>query len=169
MEHAISFAQTGRLCIGALHANNAAQALDRIINFYPEDRRSHLLMDLSMNLQCVVSQRLVATVTGTRCAAYEVMLVTPMISDLILRGDLEGIGDVMEKSESIGMKTVESALYELYREGMIDEEEALRNADSEDKVARMIAPGEPAGEAPVASNLDGFSLDEADTEGLRPA
>jgi twitching motility protein PilU len=138
MEHAIAFAETGHLCISTLHANNANQALDRIINFFPEERKNQLLMDLSMNLQCIVSQRLVGTVDKKRCAAIEVLLGTPMVADLILKGEIEGIKEVMEKSENAGMKTFDTALFELYQEGLIDEEEALRNADSANNVRLKI-------------------------------
>ena len=138
MEHAIAFAETGHLCISTLHANNANQALDRIINFFPEDRRQQLLMDLSLNIQCFVSQRLIPTVDGKRCAAIEVLLGTPMVADLILKGDIDGIKEVMEKSENIGMKTFDSALFELNNEGLISEDEALRNADSPNNVRLKI-------------------------------
>jgi twitching motility protein PilU len=138
MEHAISFAETGHLCISTLHANNANQALDRIINFFPEERRPQLLMDLSMNMQCIVSQRLIPTVEGKRCAAIEILLGTPMIADLILKGEIDGIKEVMQKSENMGMKTFDSALFELYQEGLISEEEALRNADSANNVRLKI-------------------------------
>jgi twitching motility protein PilU len=138
MEHAIAFAETGHLCISTLHANNANQAMDRIINFFPEERKSQLLMDLSMNLQCIVSQRLIPTVDKKRCAAIEVLLGTPMISDLILKGEIDGIKAIMEKSEHAGMKTFDTALFELYQEGLIDEEEALRNADSPNNVRLKI-------------------------------
>jgi twitching motility protein PilU len=138
MEHAVSFAETGHLCISTLHANNANQALDRIINFFPEERRPQLLMDLSMNMQCIVSQRLIPTVTGKRCAAIEVLLGTPMIADLILRGEFDGIKEIMQKSENMGMKTFDTALFELYQEGLITEDEALRNADSLNNVRLKI-------------------------------
>ncbi len=138
MEHALAFAETGHLCISTLHANNANQALDRIINFFPEERRPQLLMDLSLNLQAFVSQRLIPTVDGKRCAAIEILLGTPMIADLILKGDIDGIKEVMAKSENVGMKTFDSALFELYRDGLISEEEALRNADSPNNVRLKI-------------------------------
>lgn len=138
MEHAIAFAETGHLCISTLHANNANQALDRIINFFPGERKAQLLMDLSLNLQAFVSQRLVPTVDGKRCAAIEVLLGTPRVADLILRGQIEGIKEVMQKSENIGMKTFDTALFELYMEGLISEEEALRNADSPNNVRLKI-------------------------------
>lgn len=138
MEHAIAFAETGHLCISTLHANNANQALDRIINFFPEERRHQLLMDLSLNLQAFVSQRLIPTVDGKRCAAIEVLLGTPLVADLILKGKIEGIKEVMQKSENQGMKTFDSALFELYMEGLISEEEALRNSDSPNNVRLKI-------------------------------
>ena len=138
MEHAISFAETGHLCISTLHATNANQALDRIVNLFPEDRRAQLLMDLSLNMQCIVSQRLISTVDKKRCAAVEVLLGTPLISDLILKGEFEGIKEIMQKSENIGMKTFDTALFELYQEGLIDEEEAVRNADSVNDVRLKI-------------------------------
>ena len=138
MEHAIAFAETGHLCISTLHANNANQALDRIINFFPEERRQQLLMDLSLNLQAFVSQRLIPTVDGKRCAAIEVLLGSPLIADLILKGEIEGIKEVMAKSENIGMKTFDSALFELFQHGLISEEEALKNADSPNNVRLKI-------------------------------
>jgi len=138
MEHAISFAETGHLCISTLHANNANQALDRIINFFPEDRRPQLLMDLSLNIQAFVSQRLIPTVDGKRCAAIEVLLGTPLVAELILRGEIDGVKEVMRKSENIGMKTFDTALFELYQEGLITEEEAIRNSDSANNVRLKI-------------------------------
>ncbi len=138
MEHAISFAETGHLCISTLHANNANQALDRIINFFPEDRRQQLLMDLSLNIQAFVSQRLIPTVDGKRCAAVEVLLGTPLVAELILRGEIDGVKEVMRKSENMGMKTCDTALFELYQEGLITEEEAIRNADSANNVRLKI-------------------------------
>jgi twitching motility protein PilU len=138
MEHAIAFAETGHLCISTLHANSSNQALDRIINFFPEERRHQLLMDLSLNLQAFVSQRLVPTVDGKRCAAIEILLGTPRVADLILRGEIDSIKEVMQKSENSGMKTFDSALFELYQEGLISEEEALRNSDSPNNVRLKI-------------------------------
>ncbi len=165
MEHAISFAETGHLCISTLHANNANQALDRIVNFFPEERRPQLLMDLSMNLQCVVSQRLVPTVDKKRCAAVEVLLGTPRVGELIQRGEFDGIKDVMRKSESSGMKTFDSAVFELQQEGLIDEEEALRNADSQNNVRLKIKLANEGGEAaPQKGHTAGFSLEEIEEE-----
>jgi twitching motility protein PilU len=130
MEHALAFAETGHLCLSTLHANNANQALDRIINFFPEERRHQLLMDLSLNLKAFVSQRLIPTIDGKRVAAIEILLGTPMIRDLIMKGEVHAIKEVMEKSEEQGMQTFDSHLYRLYREGRISLAEALRNADS---------------------------------------
>ena len=161
MEHAIAFAETGHLCISTLHANNANQALDRIINFFPEERRPQLLMDMSMNMQCIVSQRLIPTVDGKRCAAIEVLLGTPMITDLILRGEIDGIKEIMQKSENIGMKTFDTALFELYKEGLINEEEALRNADSPNNV-RLKIKFAKEGEGADDGGTMGFSLESLD-------
>ncbi len=166
MEHAISFAETGHLCISTLHANNANQALDRIINFFPEERRPQLLMDLSMNMQCIVSQRLLPSVNGGRCGAFEVLLATPLVSELILRGEFESIKDVMQKSENLGMKTFDSALFELYQEGLIDEEEALRSADSQNNVRLKIKFAAEEGEARRAGM--GFSLTSLDDGQFTP-
>ena len=138
MEHALAFAETGHLCISTLHANNSNQALDRIINFFPEERRPQLLMDLSSNLRAFVSQRLVPTVEGKRCAAIEILLGTPTISELILRGELEGIKEIMEKSNELGMQTFDQALVKLYKAGTISKEDALKNADSENSVRLSI-------------------------------
>lgn len=130
MEHALAFAETGHLCLSTLHANNANQALDRIINFFPEERRHQLLTDLSLNLKAFVSQRLIPTVDGKRTAAIEILLGTPLVCDLIQKGDVHGIKEVMEKSEEQGMQTFDSHLFKLYRDGKISLAEALRNADS---------------------------------------
>jgi|TARA_R100000049_G_C1956110_1_gene111342 twitching motility protein PilU len=123
MEHALAFAETGHLCISTLHANNANQALDRIINFFPEERRPQLLMDLSMNLRAFVSQRLIPTVDKKRTAAIEILLGTPTISELILRGEIDGIKEIMEKSANLGMQTFDLALFKLWQEGKISEED----------------------------------------------
>ena len=130
MEHALAFADTGHLAISTLHANNANQALDRIINFFPEDRRPQLLNDLGNNLQAFVSQRLVRTTDGKRRAAVEVMLGTPTIRDFIKRNEFSELKGIMEKSEISGMQTFDTALFKLVVEDAIDEEEALKNADS---------------------------------------
>lgn len=134
MEHALAFADTGHLAISTLHANNANQALDRIINFFPEERRAQLLNDLGNNLKAFVSQRLVKTVDGKRRAAVEILLGTPTISDIIKRGDFSLIKEVMEKSKNLGMQTFDQALIDLAQEGAISEEEAVKNADSANNV-----------------------------------
>ena len=131
MEHAIAFAETGHLCMATLHANSANQALDRIINFFPEERRNQLLMDLSLNLKALISQRLVPKQDGRgRFAAVEVMLNSPLISDLIFKGDVSEIKEIMKKSREIGMQTFDQALFDGFENQHITYEEALRNADS---------------------------------------
>ena len=134
MEHAVAFAETGHLAISTLHANNANQALDRIINFFPEDRRPQLLNDLGNNLKAFVSQRLVKTIDGKRRAAVEVLLGTPTIRDLIKRNEFSEIKEIMEKSKNLGMQTFDQALIDLVNDGSIDEEEAVKNADSANNV-----------------------------------
>ncbi|MDH5355334.1 MAG: PilT/PilU family type 4a pilus ATPase [Gammaproteobacteria bacterium] len=138
MEHALAFAETGHLAISTLHANNANQALDRIINFFPEERRTQLLSDLSINLQSFVSQRLIPTVDGKRCAAIEIMLNSGRIADLILQGAVLEIKEAMAKSESMGMQTFDTALFRLYKSGKISLEEALKNADAENNLRLRI-------------------------------
>jgi twitching motility protein PilU len=131
MEHAIMFAETGHLCLCTLHANNTNQAMDRILNFFPEDRREQLLMDLSLNAKAVVSQRLVRTTDGTgRRAAVEILINTPLMADLILKGDIPGMKELMGRSQEHGMQTFDMALFDLIEEGAIGVEEGLRNADS---------------------------------------
>ena len=131
MEHAVAFAETGHLCMGTLHANSANQALDRIINFFPEERRAQLLMDLSLNLKALVSQRLIPLKEGKgRAAAIEIMLNSPLIADLIFKGEVHEIKEIMKKSRELGMQTFDQALFDLYEAGKISYEDALRNADS---------------------------------------
>ena len=131
MEHAIQFSETGHLCLATLHANSANQALDRIINFFPEERRAQLLMDLSLNLRALVSQRLVPRQDNKgRHAAVEIMLNSPLISDLIFKGDVAEIKEIMKKSGNIGMQTFDQALFNAFEENVISFEDALRNADS---------------------------------------
>ena len=139
MEHAIAFAETGHLAMGTLHANNANQAIERIINFFPEERRPQLLMDLSLNLKAVVSQRLIPVKDGKgRTAAVEILLNSPLISDLIFKGEIHGIKEVMKKSKELGMKTFDMALFDLFEEGRISYDDALRFADSMNEVRLMI-------------------------------
>jgi len=158
MEHALAFAETGHLCLSTLHANNANQALDRIINFFPEERHKQLFLDLSLNLQGFVSQRLIPTVDGKRAAAIEILLGTPRVCDLIKQGEVMELKEVMEKSEQQGMKTFDSALYALYKTGKISYEEALKNADSKNNLRLRIQ---------LADNAEGndSELDEEDDSG----
>jgi len=131
MEHAIAFAETGHLCLATLHANSANQALDRIINFFPEERRQQLLMDLSLNLKGLVSQRLIPKKEAKgRVVAIEILLNSPLISDLIFKGDVHEIKEIMKKSRELGMQTFDQALFDLYETDQISYEDALRNADS---------------------------------------
>ena len=131
MDHAIAFAETGHLCMATLHANSTNQALDRIINFFPEERRQQLLMDLSLNVRAFVSQRLIPMKDGKgRAAAFEVMLNSPLISDLIFKGEVHEIKEIMKKSRELGMQTFDQSLFDLYESGKISYEDALRNADS---------------------------------------
>lgn len=157
MEHALAFAETGHLCLSTLHANNANQALDRIINFFPEERHKQLYLDLSLNLRGFVSQRLVPAVDGKRAAAIEILLGTPRVQDLIKNGKVEEIKEVMEKSEQQGMRTFDSALFHLYREGRISYEEALKNADSANNLRLKIslAEGEVGGDQEVQDDRTG--------------
>jgi twitching motility protein PilU len=139
MEYGIQFAETGHLCLATLHANSANQALDRIINFFPEDKRDQLLMDLSLNVKSLISQRLLPREMGTgRVAAMEIMLNSPLIADLIFKGEVAGIKEVMAKSNRLGMKTFDQSLFELYEDGVISYEEALKNADSMNEVRLRI-------------------------------
>ena len=131
MEHAVAFAETGHLCITTLHANSANQALDRIINFFPEERRQQLLMDLSLNLKSIVSQRLLPRQEGKgRVAAVEILLNTPLISELIFKGEVGEMKDLMKRSRELGMQTFDQALFDLYERNEVTLEDALRNADS---------------------------------------
>lgn len=131
MDYAIAFSETGHLCLATLHANSTNQALDRIINFFPEERRQQLLMDLSLNLRCIASQRLIPKLDASgRVAAVEVLLHSPLISDLIYKGDVHGIKEVMTKSREMGMQTFDQALFDLFESGQISYDDALRNADS---------------------------------------
>jgi len=138
MEHALAFAEMGHLCLSTLHANNSNQALDRILNFFPEEWHHQLLIDLSHNIKAFVSQRLVPTMDGKRTAAFEILLGTQLIRDLIQKGDIHGIKEVMEKSEIDGMQTFDSNLLRLFKEGTISKEEALQNCDSRNNLKLKI-------------------------------
>jgi twitching motility protein PilU len=139
MEHAIEFAETGHLCLSTLHSNSSNQTIDRIINFFPEERRKQLLMDLSSNLKAIISQRLVRTEDGKgRRAAFEILLNTPIIADKLLKGEFHEIKSIMGKSKELGMRTFDWSLFELYNDGVISYDEALRNADSANELRLNI-------------------------------
>ncbi len=169
MEFGIAFAETGHLAMATLHANSANQALDRIINFFPEERRQQLLMDLSLNLKAVIAQRLLKTVDGKgRAAAIEIMLNSPLISDLILKGEVHEIKSIMGKSNELGMKTFDQALFDLYEDDKVTLEDALRNADSMNELRLRIKLEGKAAKNAEEDNLDHLSLheDEEDSGGL---
>lgn len=171
MEHAIAFAETGHLCLGTLHANNANQALDRIINFFPEERRNQLLMDLSSNMKAIISQRLVRTSDGKgRRAAIEILLNTPLIADNILKGKFHEIKEVMKKSRELGMQTFDQALFDLYSEGAIKYEEALRNADSMNELRLQIKLHSPQSDQPATtpSSLSMLEDSKANEDETKP-
>jgi len=174
MEHALEFAETGHLAISTLHANNANQALERIINMFPEERRPQLLMGLSQNLRAFVSQRLLPTVDGKRCAAIEVLLGTKTIQELILKSRFTEIKEIMEKSENLGMQTFDGAIFKLYMAGKISFDDAIANADSPNNLRLRI---KLAGDSPVAPTVEAvqaaskatsfseLSLEKLDDEG----
>jgi len=160
MEHAIAFAETGHLCLGTLHANSTNQTIDRIINFFPEERRNQLLMDLSANMRALISQRLIRTPDGKgRKAAIEILLNTPIIADKIFKGEFNEIKPIMEKSRELGMRTFDWSLFELYNDGHISYEEAIRNADSANELRLNIKLKSKQGEPATASGPD-LSLHE---------
>jgi twitching motility protein PilU len=139
MEYGIQFAETGHLVLATLHANSSNQALDRIINFFPEERREQLLMDLSLNIRALISQRLIPREAGSgRIAAMEIMLTSPLIQDLIFRGEVAKIKELMSRSNRIGMNTFDQALFDLYERGLIGYEDALRNADSKNELRLRV-------------------------------
>jgi len=164
MDHAIAFAETGHLCLATLHANNANQALDRIINFFPEERKQQLLMDLSMNTRAFVAQQLIPTPDGKgRRAAVEIMINSPLISDLIRDGEIHKIKEVIKKSREEGMQTFDQALYDLYRAESITYEDAIRSADSPNDLRLMIKLGDEEATDAMGSTLEGVSY--TDTRG----
>ena len=166
MEFAIAFAETGHLAMATLHANSANQALDRIINFFPEERKSQLLMDLSLNLKSVISQRLLKTPDGKgRVAAIEILLNSPLISDLILKGDVHEIKAIMAKSNELGMKTFDQALFDLYEADKITYEDALRSADSMNELRlRIKLEGKAAKGSDSKAGLEHISLHDDEEE-----
>jgi len=160
MEQAIAFSETGHLCLATLHANSASHTMDRIVNFFPEERRNQLLMDLSANLRAIVSQRLVRTVDGRgRKAAIEILINTPTIAERIFKGEFKELKDIMGKSRELGMRTFDWALFELYNDGHIAYEEALRNADSANELRLNIKLKSPRGEPGTSSGL-ALALDD---------
>jgi len=169
MEYGIQFAETGHLCMATLHANSANQALDRIINFFPQEKRDQLLMDLSLNIRAMISQRLLPRETGTgRVAALEVLLHSPLIADLIFKGDVTRIKEIMAKSNRLGMKTFDQALFDLYEEGAIGYEDALRNADSKNELRLRVklesqrsfkSSGEGADSLQMMEQVEGNEID----------
>ena len=160
MDYAIAFAETGHLALATLHANSSNQALDRIINFFPEERRSQLLMDLSLNLKGMISQRLIPRRDGPgRAAAIEIMLNSPLISDLIFKGEVHEIKEIMKKSRELGMQTFDQALFDLYEAGMISYEDAMRNADSMNELRLAIKlHGHEAKDKDMLTGLDHLNI-----------
>ena len=158
MEHAIAFAETGHLCLGTLHANSSSQTIERIINFFPEERRTQLLMDLSANLRAIVSQRLVRREDGNgRSAAIEILLNTPTLAEKIFNGEFHEIKTIMARSRELGMCTFDAALFDLYDQGLIGFDEALRNADSTNELRLNIKLKSRRGE-PKATDFGGLAL-----------
>ncbi|MEO8459717.1 MAG: PilT/PilU family type 4a pilus ATPase [Dokdonella sp.] len=166
MQHAIAYAETGHLCLSTLHANNANQTLDRIINFFPDTARHQLLIDLSLNLRAVVSQRLVRTVDHTRIPAIELLLLTPFVADLIANGEISGLKDAMKEGTAMGMTTFDQSLYALYASGRISYREAIINSDSQTDLAlqvRLDGPAPPEGHLdPLEMTLVGMTEPTAD-------
>ena len=160
MEYALAFAETGHLAMSTLHANSSNQALDRIINFFPEERRQQLLMDLSLNLRAFVSQRLIPRKEGKgRVAAVEIMLNSPLISDLIFKGEVQEIKEIMSRSRELGMQTFDQSLYDLYESGQISYEDALRNADSvNDLRLKIKLHGAEAKDKDIMSGIDHLNI-----------
>jgi len=160
MDHAIAFAETGHLCLGTLHANSSNQALDRIINFFPEERRAQLLMDLSLNLKGMISQRLIPRRDGPgRVAAIEIMLNSPLISDLIFKGEVHEIKEIMKKSRELGMQTFDQALFDLYEARLISYEDAMRNADSMNELRLAIKlHGQEAKDKDIMDGIDHLNI-----------
>ena len=166
MEFGIAFAETGHLAMATLHANSSNQAMDRIINFFPEEKRQQLLMDLSLNLKAVIAQRLLKTVDGKgRSAAIEILLNSPLISDLILKGEVHEIKAIMKKSNELGMKTFDQALFDLYEDDKISYEDALRNADSMNELRlRIKLEGKAAKDKDALEGLDHLEMEEDEDE-----
>ncbi len=168
MEHAIAFAETGHLCLGTLHANSSSQALDRIVNFFPDERRKQLLMDLSGNLRSIISQRLVPTMDGkARRPAIEILINTPTIAERILNGEFHELKAIMEKSRELGMRTFDWSLFGLYNDGHIGYEDALLNADSANELRLNIKLRSERGEPPSTAGMS-LTLDDMDEIDIFP-
>jgi twitching motility protein PilU len=166
MDYAVTFAETGHLCLATLHANNANQALDRIINFFPPDRHQQIWLDLSLNLRAIIAQQLIPTVDGKgRRAVIEVMLNTPLVADLIRKGAVEEIKPLMTRSTDLGMQTFDQALYELYQEGAISYENALAYADSANDLRLMIKLGPEINQDKLGKAAQNLSLEISDEPG----
>lgn len=164
MEHAITFAETGHLCLATLHANNANQALDRVLHFFPQDRRDQLLMDLSLNLKGMIAQQLIPTPDGKgRRVAVEILLNSPLAAELIRKGDIHKLKELMKESTNQGMKTFDQHLFELYQAGEISYEDALRHADSANEVRLRIKLSQGGDANTLAAGMDGIELVESDT------
>jgi len=165
MDHAIAFAETGHLCLATLHANNANQAMDRIINFFPEDRRNQLLMDLSLNTRAFVAQQLIPTPDGTdRVLCAEIMINSPLMADLIRKGEVHKMKSLMAKSRNMGMQTFDQSLFDLYKQGQITYEDAINYADSANELRLMIKLGDSkgAGADSLSASLDGVTIQETE-------
>lgn len=166
MDHAIAFAETGHLCLATLHANNANQAMDRIINFFPEDRRNQLLLDLSLNMKAIVAQQLIPTPDGKgRVLCGEIMINTPLISDHIRKGEIHKLKELMSKSRQAGMQTFDQALYDHYKAGNITYEDAINHADSANELRLMIKLGDTHGGDvdAMTSGLEGVTIQETES------
>jgi twitching motility protein PilU len=165
MDYGVTFAETGHLCLSTLHANNANQAMDRIINFFPEERHKQLFLDLSLNLKAVIAQRLIPKKDGSgRCVAVEILINTPLIGDLIEKGKVGEIKDVMKRSRELGMQTFDQAIYDLYKAGEITYEDALKNADSANEVRLNIKLASEAGELPDVEGIDDLALEDVNDD-----
>ncbi|MDS4030250.1 MAG: ATPase, T2SS/T4P/T4SS family, partial [Candidatus Contendobacter sp.] len=167
MKYVLTFSETGHLVLSTLHANNANGALDRIVNFFPEDVRPQLLLDLSLNLRAIISQRLVRSLTGGLVPAVEVLLNTPYIADLIQKGKIDYVKDAMEQSTESGTQTFDQSLFKLYREGKISKEEAIKNADSKNNVGlkiRLAESAETTSGARQSANLADLAIHDEDED-----
>ena len=165
MDHAIAFAETGHLCLATLHANNANQAMDRIINFFPEDRRNQLLMDLSLNTRAFIAQQLIPTPDGkSRVLSAEIMINSPLMADIIRKGEVHKMKSLMAKSRNMGMQTFDQSLFDLYKQGNITYEDAINYADSANELRLMIKLGDSkgAGADSLAASLDGVTIQETE-------